>query len=117
LNTLIAFTLTLAAMTMLCVAMDKHRAQVWGQKPSSKQRLSLRVLGWLLLAAACAFCMKAFGVGIGLVMWFALLNTAGLLLAFVLPYRPRVLANRAARGSRIDHEATGHRAAQRIAHD
>jgi Protein of unknown function (DUF3325) len=91
LNTLIAFALTLAAMTILCVAMDKHSAQVWGRKPSTTQRVSLRVLGWMLLAAACAFCVQAFGVGIGLVMWFGLLNVAGLLLAFLLPYRPRLL--------------------------
>lgn len=90
-NALTAFSLTQAAMTILCLAMDKHSTQAWGRKPSATQRVSMRVLGWLLLAAGCAFCVKAFGVGIGLVMWFALLNAAGLLLACLLPYRPRLL--------------------------
>lgn len=95
-NTLTAFALTLAAMTILCMAMDKLSTQAWGRKPSATQRLGMRVVGWLMLAAACAFCVKAFGVGIGLVMWIALLNVAGLLLAFLLPYGPRLLPRIAA---------------------
>jgi hypothetical protein len=49
----------------------------------------LRATGWLLLAASLWQATHVFGIGIGLVVWCAMLSAAGIAVAWLLPYRPR----------------------------
>jgi hypothetical protein len=84
--------LALAAMTALCVAMPKHHAQVWQHEGTPRRRALLRAAGWLGLLAAVWVCVRADGIGIGLVMFCAVATAAGSAVAWLLPYRPRSVA-------------------------
>jgi hypothetical protein len=88
-NQIAALLLTQAALTALCLAMPKHHAQVWQHEGSPGRRTLLRAAGWLALWLAAAICVVADGVGVGLVLWCALLTVAGSVVAWLLPYRPR----------------------------
>jgi Protein of unknown function (DUF3325) len=47
--------------------------------------------GALLLALSAAVCIRAHGIGVGLVLWCGLLTAAGLVVAWLLAYRARWL--------------------------
>lgn len=86
------FFVCYAAMLALCLAMDRHHAQVLHGKPARSRRLVLRAVGWSLLAMALWLCSLAWGWAIGPVAWFGLLSASALALAFLLPYAPRLAA-------------------------
>jgi hypothetical protein len=86
---LAALMLAQAAMTALCLAMPKHHAQVWGHEGSASRRARLRAAGWLGLITTLMACVAADGVGIGLVMFCAVVTLAGSVVAWLLPYRAR----------------------------
>jgi Protein of unknown function (DUF3325) len=89
---LAALMLAQGALTALCLAMPKHHAQVWRHEGSAPHRALLRVLGGFGLIATVALCIAADGVGIGLVMFCAVLTLAGSCVAWLLPYRARGVA-------------------------
>ncbi len=75
----------------LCLAMDKHRLDVFGKRPAPPAR-GLRVVGWLLLVASFVAAVTDSGWALGPVLWLGALTGAGLLLVFwLLPYRPRAV--------------------------
>lgn len=86
----LAFALSYAGMAGLCLAMDRHHAQVWKRDASTSARWSLRTLGWLLLAMALVPSVAAWGATVGVVVWLGFLSAGALLLAVLLPYAPRV---------------------------
>lgn len=85
----IALALSYAGMAGLCLAMDRHHAQVWKRDASVPARWSLRTLGWLLLTLALVPCTVAWGATVGVVVWLGFLSAGALLLAWLLPYAPR----------------------------
>jgi hypothetical protein len=87
-----ALLLAYSALTALCLAMPKHHAQVWRHEGSPPRRARLRAAGWLGLGATAALCIAADGVGIGLVMFCAVVTLAGSCVAWLLPYRARWVA-------------------------
>jgi hypothetical protein len=91
-TSLACFALSLAAFAALGLAMERHHTQVFGAGAfnATRQR-ALRIGGWALLAASAALCLSAFGVGMGLVAWCGLLTAAGIVVAWLLPYRARWL--------------------------
>lgn len=88
----VATLLAYSAFTSLCLTMNRHHRQVWQGEPATLQRLLLRSCGWALLIASYAVCLVGSGWSLGLVEWFGALSAAGLVLIFLLPYRPRVAA-------------------------
>lgn len=92
LHILAALSLCYAGMAALCLAMDRHHAQVWRRAPRKPARRGLRIAGWLLLAVAVVPCVRGWGATVGVVAWFGFLSAAALLLVFLLPYRPRAAA-------------------------
>ncbi len=84
-----ALALSYAGMAGLCLAMDRHHAQVWKRDASVPARWGLRSLGWLLLALALVPCIAAWGTTVGVVVWLGFLSAGALLLAWLLPYAPR----------------------------
>lgn len=88
----LVFFVCYAALLALCLAMDRHHAQVLHGKPQRSRRQLLRLAGWALLAAALWLCSLAWGWAIGPVAWFGLLSMAALGLVFLLPYAPRFAA-------------------------
>ena len=85
----LAFALSYAGMAGLCLAMDRHHAQVWKRDASVRTRWGLRTGGWLLLALAIVPCIAAWGATVGVVVWLGFLSAGALLLAGLLPYAPR----------------------------
>jgi hypothetical protein len=72
--------------------MPKHHAQVWQHEGSPPRRALLRAAGWLGLIATVTLCVAADGVGVGLVMFCAVVTLAGSCVAWLLPYRARWVA-------------------------
>jgi hypothetical protein len=89
---LAALMLAHGALTSLCLAMPKHHAQVWQHEGSPPRRALLRAAGWLGLIATVTLCVAADGVGVGLVMFCAVVTLAGSCVAWLLPYRARWVA-------------------------
>lgn len=87
----LGFALSYAGFTGLCLAMERHHAQVSGRHriPAQRRRL-LRTGGAALLLASPLPCVAAAGWGAGTVLWCGLLTAAALLLALLLPYAPRL---------------------------
>jgi hypothetical protein len=85
--------LCFAALSALALAMDKHAAQVQMAGAASRilPPLPLRIMGWALLACAAALCIRAEGVGIGLVAWCGVFTAAGVPLVLLITYRPASL--------------------------
>lgn len=81
-----------AALTGLCLAMDRHHAQALGRRPGAPLSGTLRAAGWGLLGLALWYCGRSWGWAIGPVAWFGLLSVAALILVFSLPYAPRAQA-------------------------
>jgi hypothetical protein len=76
----------------LCLAMDRHHAQVLHGKPPHSRPQLLRRLGWTLLGVALWLCTRTWGWAIGPVAWLGLLSAAAMGLVFLLPYAPRFAA-------------------------
>jgi hypothetical protein len=88
----LAASLAYAGVSGLCLAMPRHHLQVWHRHPSLATRVSLRIAGWLCLAAALAASVAALGWPIGSVAWFGLFFVAALALVLLLAYVPRFAA-------------------------
>jgi len=88
---LLGLALPYAGFTALCLAMERHHEQVFGQRwiPPGRRRL-LRIAGLLLLLASPLPCIAAAGWGVGSVLWCGLLTAAALPLVLLLPYAPRL---------------------------
>lgn len=84
-----ALLLCHAALSGLCLATDRHHAQVFGRKPARWLARGLRVAGWSLLGLALGYCGRHWGWAIGPVAWFGFLSAAALGLVFLLPYAAR----------------------------
>ncbi|MNK95199.1 hypothetical protein D3C87_1154270 [compost metagenome] len=73
--------------------MDRHHEQLTrGREVPARRRTGLRVIGMVLLAAAIAPCVMAWGPTVGTVAWLGFLSAGALPVALLLPYRPRAVA-------------------------
>jgi len=86
----LVFALCYAGLSSLCLAMDRHYADLHGRgaEPPAPLRRRLQWGGWLALAAGLAWAMHIAGGGYGLVYWIGSLTGCGLLLIWLLPYAP-----------------------------
>lgn len=86
----VALALSYAGMAGLSLAMDRHCEQVTGHSevPLSWRRM-LRATSGVLLALALLACTGAWGVTVGFVAWCGFLTAGGLLVAWLMAYRPR----------------------------
>ena len=87
---LTAFCLAYAGFAALSLAMDRHYEDVFSRALTAAHRRPLRAVGWVGLAASFWACATAYGWSYGLVEWIGMLAIAGLLLIWVLTYRPAV---------------------------
>ncbi|MDL5365678.1 DUF3325 domain-containing protein [Xanthomonas sp. NCPPB 2654] len=85
--------LAFSGFVALCLAMEKHQLELHGARRAAPARMrQLRIVGWLLLAAAFACCVTALGWTIGPVLWLGTLSASAALLTYgLLPYRPRAM--------------------------
>ena len=82
--------LAYSSMLALCQGLERHYKQVWGRAPTLGLRRVLRLAGWLLLVASLWASAQAWGWAMGPIGWLGLLSLSGLLLAWLLPYTPRL---------------------------
>lgn len=89
----LGLALPYAGFTALCLAMERHHEQVFGQRriPTGRRQM-LRLAGTLLLMASLLPCLAIAGWSTGTVLWFGLLTAAALSLTLLLPYAPRLAA-------------------------
>ncbi|WP_420995098.1 DUF3325 domain-containing protein [Cupriavidus sp. 30B13] len=87
-----SLALCYAGMTALCLAMDRHHAQLWRREPARVHRIILRSVGWLLLMLAALSCLRGWGASIGAVVWTGSLSAAALALVGLQAWRPRAAA-------------------------
>lgn len=89
----VALALSYAGMAGLSLAMDRHYEQVCGQgaMPLLRRRV-LRAAGSVLLALALLACTSAWGATVGFTVWWGFLTAGGLLVAWLMAYRPRQAA-------------------------
>lgn len=81
-----------AGMAGLCVAMDRHARQLRQRPWSLPVRRCWQALGSLFLGLALFFCLRHWGVSVGLVCWPGFLSVAALALVGGWAYRPRLAA-------------------------
>ena len=96
LSNFLVFALCYAGLSCLCLAMDRHHAQVWGREATPAARRCLGCIGWLLLGAAMLPCVRGWGGSVGIVVWFGFLSAGALLLVAGLGLAPRWAARAAA---------------------
>lgn len=87
----LSLALCFSGFTALCLSMDRHHQQVFGQKPPQPERLIFQIGGWLTLPIACAPCILEFGPSIGIALWLTELSLAALSVLLLLSYRPRLI--------------------------
>ncbi len=85
-----------AGFAALCLAMEKHAAELLGRKPGHTALRGLRIGGWALLVLSLGLAVQVRGWAHGLVEWIAVLMAGATLWVFGLPYQPRVLLGLAA---------------------
>jgi len=88
--------ITFAGLVALCLAMQKHFADLLRRKPRPGQLRLLRGAGWLLLLASLVLSVHLRGWAHGLVQWVAVLMAGATVWVFGLPYLPRLLLGLAA---------------------
>ncbi|HBT31616.1 MAG TPA: DUF3325 domain-containing protein [Pusillimonas sp.] len=76
--------ISLGGFGLLALAMPKYSQHVVNRPIRAKQRRLLRILGWLLLAAALGLGMTQWRFDIGMVTWLGWLTPAGIALALLL---------------------------------
>jgi len=85
-----------AGFSALCLAMEKHAAELLGRKPGHTALRVFRIGGWSLLVLSLVLAVQMRGWAHGLVEWIAVLMAGVTLWVFGLPYQPRLLLGLAA---------------------
>ncbi len=85
-----AFCLAYAGFCALSMAMERHFEEVFGRGLQTGPRRALRAAGALGLALSLLLCARIDGWSHGIVLWTGMLTLAGLLLIWVMAYRPRL---------------------------
>ncbi|AHV91240.1 DUF3325 domain-containing protein [Bordetella holmesii] len=84
-----AFCLAYARFTALSMAMDRHFEDAFDRTLPAGLRRALRAGGSLALALSLWLCARLHGWSYGSVLWIGMLSISGLLLIWVMTYRPR----------------------------
>ncbi|ANY15552.1 DUF3325 domain-containing protein [Bordetella pseudohinzii] len=85
-----AFCLAYAGFCALSMAMARHFEAVFGRGLRTGLRRALRAAGALALGLSLFLCARMDGWSYGIVLWTGMLTLAGLLLIWVMTYRPRL---------------------------
>jgi FtsH-binding integral membrane protein len=80
-----------AALSALCLSLDRHHRQAFQSKPGRRRVVLLRVAGWLGLGLSLLLAGRAEGWAFGPVQWLGTLTAAGVALVLLMSYRPRIV--------------------------
>ena len=90
---LAAFVFAQVGMGWLALAMDVHWLQVRGSgRPHRRVVIALRILGSAALVFSLWLCLLADTATMAVLVWMMLLAVSASAVAFVLSWRPKVLA-------------------------
>ncbi|SFL38640.1 DUF3325 domain-containing protein [Methylorubrum salsuginis] len=81
--------LSFAALSALCLSLDRHHKDILRSKPGRSRIVLLRALGWTGLGLCLLIAGEAEGWDFGPVQWIGTLTGAGLALVLLVSYRPR----------------------------
>jgi hypothetical protein len=88
-----AFVCSVIGMGWLALAMDVHWKQVHAGAPLSRRAsVVARCLGFSALTASLVLCLLADTATMAVLVWMMLLALSAAVVAFLLSWRPRVLA-------------------------
>lgn len=87
-----AFLATLIGMGWLALAMNAHWKQVRNASLSANTVIVLRSLGCSALFVSLLLCLSVDHASMASLVWVMLLATAAMSIAFILSWRPRLLA-------------------------
>ncbi len=88
---LLLTSLSFLAMVLFCLAMNKHRKQVFEQTLPKLAVLLFRPLAWFVLMFTAYLSVALFGWSIGPALLFGALTMATLLLILALTYRATIV--------------------------
>lgn len=89
-NDLAVLLLAFAGFTAICLSMTKHQPETLGRKLEPTRQLQARISGWIALTLAYGCAVAGGGWKFGSVQWVgAIMLCALILVAILLPYRPR----------------------------
>ncbi len=91
-----ALILTVAGMGWLALAMDVHWKQVYTGTRSRRAMIVSRCLGYAALTTSLILCLLADTATMATLVWMMLLALSAAIIAFLLSWRPGVLAPLAA---------------------
>lgn len=84
-------SLGFAALSALCLSLNRHHGEIVRAKPGRRRILLLRAVGWAGIGLSLLVAGEAEGWGFGPVQWIGTLTGAGLGLVLLLSYRPRLV--------------------------
>lgn len=85
------FGMGFAALSALCLSLDRHHREVFRSKPGPRRVVLLRTAGWVGLGLSLLLTGHVEGWSFGPVQWIGALTGAGLALVLLLSYRPRIV--------------------------
>lgn len=85
----LSFTLALTGLALLAVSLARHYRDLFGKTLPLVRGRAFRAGGWLAIAVSLTGAIAAQGFGIGIVLWFALLNVAALCVGLLITYRDK----------------------------
>ena len=84
------FALAYCTCVLLCIAMNRHGAQIFpNTKLPAKSARLFSISGWLLLVITATMCIKEQGAGTGLAALAGIFSAAIFVLALLLNYAAR----------------------------
>lgn len=83
--------LEFCGFTLLALHMERHREQVFGDRPVAIAPFILAGAGWLLLLLATIPLIRMHGPSIGLAIWAGELTLAAVAVVLLNTYAPRLI--------------------------
>ncbi|GJD96734.1 DUF3325 domain-containing protein [Methylobacterium iners] len=87
----LSFGLGFAALSALCLSLDRHHREVFQSRPGKRRVVLLRTAGWLGLGLSLLLAGHAEGWAFAPVQWLGALTGAGVVLVLLLSYRPSIV--------------------------
>lgn len=78
-----------AALSALCLSLDRHHREVFQSKPGKRRVVLLRTAGWVGIGLSLLLAGHLEGWAFAPVLWIGALTGAGVALVLLLSYRPR----------------------------
>lgn len=80
-----------AALSALCLSLDRHHREVFQSRPGKRRVALLRTAGWVGIGLSLFVTGQVEGWAFAPVQWIGALTGAGLALVLLLSYRPRIV--------------------------